>query len=873
MFRYKGLNFVFGKFMKKYFIVPLLFIMLSQSMMQGQVVINEVMINAGNCDGSCVPNTGEWTELYNHSPNPIDLSCYVLTDGDWAATIPQGTILGPYEFYVIGSNNSAAAVDLNIGNCNCTSIGNNGDGNIGVFTNGDEQLVLANSTGNITDGVYWGAGQFSQTPSIITTASVGCPSTTINLSANNPEITSISGGGADETTIALDCDGAGNWDISVTPSTPGSTNVNPIVLNDNATIVAQSCSALGSITLNPSGGIGPYNFQWQATLAGNVSNSAVDLNAGNYSVIITDGGQCAPPQIFSFTVPLSTTPSLTINATDIALCEGESTTIIATGGNNYVWNASPDLNTSSGDIVIATPTSTSTYTVQSNNNGCNETQSITIQVDSPPAVVINNNSPICVGENLQLNTNNINGADFQWTGPNGYTSLAPNPVITNSTLNIQGNYHLDITLGACSVSATTNVIVTAPISTNITNVGPFCINDSAIDLMADTEPGTWDGVGITNTLDGVFDPSVAGPGNHNVTFNSDSYCTASASINLVVESMSDASISPISSLCTNDADIVLVTAQMGGMWTGSGVGWNGIVSPSQLGPGSYDAIYTIGGQCGDTDNITFTVWNSPTSEIIGDSAFGCTPVAIAFSHSQIAPGDVCQWQIDGATISTDCAQFDYLVSEPGCHQIGLIITNSAGCTSMTEIPNLVCVDGTPNAAFEWTPLTPTLSNNVMTFQNLSSNTAYQQWNINGTMSEESIVSYTVPASVTDPFLACISVSGTYGCQDSICYTIEVDNEFFVYIPNSFTPNNDEINNGFGPSIYGIEADEMIYDFSIFSRNGDCIFKSNDPLQKWTGNIHEGEYYGMSDVYEWQLRISPKWEAEVSLYRGYVLLLR
>lgn len=86
---------------------------------------------------------------------------------------------------------------------------------------------------------------------------------------------------------------------------------------------------------------------------------------------------------FSFTVPLSTAPSLTINATDIALCEGESTTIIATGGNNYVWNASPDLNTSSGDIVIATPTSTSTYTVQSNNNGCNETQSITIQVDSP----------------------------------------------------------------------------------------------------------------------------------------------------------------------------------------------------------------------------------------------------------------------------------------------------------------------------------------------------------------------------------------------------------------------------------------------------------------------------------------------------------
>jgi len=859
--------------MTKHFVFTALFVSLIQSILHGQLVINEVMINAGTCDGSCVPNTGEWTELYNNSATPLDISCFVMTDGDWAATIPQGTVLGPYEFYVIGSNNSVAIVDLNIGTCNCTSIGNTGDGNIGVFTNGDEQLVISNSSGVIIDGIYWGAGQFSQTPSITTTASGGCSATTITLSANNPQMTNISGGGSDETTIALDCDGIGNWDISVSPSTPGSSNVNPIVLNDNSIITHQSCGSLGSITLNPNGGVGPYGFQWQGILAGSATNSVIDLLAGNYSVAITDLGQCAPPNIFNYTINASSNPSLTLSATDLNICQGESTTIIASGGNNYLWTPSADLNTTSGATVIANPINTSTYTVESSNNGCIEIQSITIEVNPPPSVVINNNSPICAGVDLIFSASNISNANYQWTGPNGFTSAQIEPIVTNTTSLMQGNYDLTVTLGACSVTATTNVVINQPLVSNIAAAGPFCVSDSPVDLIADTEPGQWSGNGITNIASGQFNPSIAGPGNHSISFVSDSYCTADASINISVQTMSDATITPISSLCTGDADITLSTAETGGVWTGSGVGSNGIVSPSALGAGTYDATYTIGGQCGATDNITFSIFDSPTPEIIGDTAFGCNPVAIAFSNTQFSPGDICQWQIDGVTVNNDCAQLDYLVSEVGCHQVGLMISNSSGCVATIEIPNLVCVDGLPNSFFEWTPLTPTLSDNVMTFQNLSSNATYQLWNINGIESTESTVSYTVPPTVSESFLACLEVAGEYGCRDSVCYSIQVDNEMFIYVPNSFTPNNDEINNGFGPSIFGIETEELQYEFSIFSRNGDCVFKSNDPLQKWTGNIHDGEYYGMSHLYEWQLRVSPRWEAEVSLYKGFVLLLR
>ncbi|MBZ0243382.1 MAG: hypothetical protein K8F24_09230, partial [Bacteroidales bacterium] len=46
---------------------------------------------------------------------------------------------------------------------------------------------------------------------------------------------------------------------------------------------------------------------------------------------------------------------------------------------------------------------------------------------------IGSNSPICVGETLQLYADNVPGASYAWTGPNGFTSNQQNPVINNVT--------------------------------------------------------------------------------------------------------------------------------------------------------------------------------------------------------------------------------------------------------------------------------------------------------------------------------------------------------------------------------------------------------------------------------------------------------
>lgn len=57
-----------------------------------------------------------------------------------------------------------------------------------------------------------------------------------------------------------------------------------------------------------------------------------------------------------------------------------------------------------------------------------------------------NNSPICVGQTLQLTANSVNSASYQWHGPAGFTSNLQNPSISNAQLNNSGDYYLRITV-------------------------------------------------------------------------------------------------------------------------------------------------------------------------------------------------------------------------------------------------------------------------------------------------------------------------------------------------------------------------------------------------------------------------------------------
>ena len=75
---------------------------------------------------------------------------------------------------------------------------------------------------------------------------------------------------------------------------------------------------------------------------------------------------------------------------------------------------------------------------------------------------------------------------------------------------------------------------------------------------------------------------------------------------------------------------------------------------------------------------------------------------------------------------------------------------------------------------------------------------------------------------------------------------------FIYIPNTFTPNDDLLNDEFFPVLTGNFSTKN-YSFDIFDRWGELLYRSNNPYEtKWNG-YYKGKMC-KDDVYVWKLNI-------------------
>ncbi|NNE56165.1 MAG: gliding motility-associated C-terminal domain-containing protein [Flavobacteriales bacterium] len=91
------------------------------------------------------------------------------------------------------------------------------------------------------------------------------------------------------------------------------------------------------------------------------------------------------------------------------------------------------------------------------------------------------------------------------------------------------------------------------------------------------------------------------------------------------------------------------------------------------------------------------------------------------------------------------------------------------------------------------------------------------------------------------------VQGELGCIDSISdWFIPMMN---IYVPNTFTPNNDGINDVF--QVQG--HDVFTYTIYIFDRWGEIVFESRNIDEVWDGSKLGSEYYAPDGVYQYFIK--------------------
>ena len=292
-------------------------------------------------------------------------------------------------------------------------------------------------------------------------------------------------------------------------------------------------------------------------------NGTASPISGLISVSATDNGCSSVPMDFIITA--NVVPSVDPIANQ-ANCHNTLTQAVVFSSPNGVsaifdWvNSNPTIGLSSsgtGDIPsfnASNPTTSalvSTVTVTPSIGSCvGSPETFTFTVNPLPIPVAQNNGPLCPGENLVLTVNGVSGASYDWSGPNGFSSQLQNPTLSNITVANGGVYSVVVDVAGCSGTSSTNLTINPMVAPNINQVGPFCISDGAINLVASIPGGTWSGNGITNAINGEFSPITAGAGTHTINYNVIAPCALPAITTIVVNPLPAVNFSaPVQSGC------------------------------------------------------------------------------------------------------------------------------------------------------------------------------------------------------------------------------------------------------------------------------------------------------------------------------------
>ena len=217
-------------------------------------------------------------------------------------------------------------------------------------------------------------------------------------------------------------------------------------------------------------------------------------------------------------------------------------------------------------------------------------------VDSAADATINTVSPLCsVDSPVSLSAAESGGT---WSG-NGVSGNTFDPSIAGV-----GSHQVIYNIpGTCGDADTINVTVADTYDATINSPGVLCNDDNTVQLTAADAGGIWQGAGISDSINGTFDPSAAGTGTHTVIYEVSGNCGDIDSMDIQVDERADASILPAGPFCDYQGLQQLNPVQTGGSWSadcGSCIdAVSGVFDPAIAGAGSWIITYDISGNCPD----------------------------------------------------------------------------------------------------------------------------------------------------------------------------------------------------------------------------------------------------------------------------------
>jgi hypothetical protein len=224
-----------------------------------------------------------------------------------------------------------------------------------VTVSGTSAICLGNSTTLIAAG----ANDFTWSPATGLSSTIGASVIANPTITTTYVISGFNGGGCSAATVfTVTVDSIPNFNLS-----------------NDATI----CEG-GNVFLTASGAT---NYTWTPSVGLNNSNIANPVATPSVTTTYTVTGITGACNALDFvTITVNPIPLVEVTATPNVICEGETSSLQATGASSYAW--SPII--ASGSNVSVSPITTTTYTVTGTSLGCTNSATVNLVVVPKPEI-------------------------------------------------------------------------------------------------------------------------------------------------------------------------------------------------------------------------------------------------------------------------------------------------------------------------------------------------------------------------------------------------------------------------------------------------------------------------------------------------------
>ncbi len=402
--------------------------------------------------------------------------------------------------------------------------------------------------------------------------------------------------------------GSGGNDTLLSYLNAGTVNVSLIPSGFDLNITVSGTAEAGanqsicegeSANLLASGGI---TYAWDNALGAGASKTVSPTTTTTYKVTASTGGSC--PSQDSVVITVNPLPTLATSS-DTSLCSGESTTLVASGANSYLW----DNSLGAGASHTVSPSSMTTYKVVGTSTaGCKDSTTITVNINATPTASTSPSVTICEGASTNISASG--GGTYSWD--NGLNTASAHTVspTTNTT------YIVTVSTGpGCTDTAHVIVNVNAKPTASTSSDPTICEGASTTITASGGGTYLWDnalGTGNSKTVS----PSSTTP--YMVEVTSALGCKDSSIVTVNVNAKPNASTSSDVTIC--DGISTTLTASGGGtyLWdNGLGTGNSKTVSPSSS--TTYEVEVSSAQGCKDSSSVTVTVDATPTASTSADA--------------------------------------------------------------------------------------------------------------------------------------------------------------------------------------------------------------------------------------------------------------